>query len=89
MRLSDEEYSKRLDQRRINVEEEILTKEEQLLTDCLYLSGMETTTVLWIMASLPTLKAVRKVLWLTANENIELNRDLLYETAVRIMKEED
>ena len=89
MRLSDEEYSKRLDQRRINMEEEILTKEEQLLTDCLYLSGMETATVLWIMASLPTLKAVRKVLWLTANENIELNRDLLYETAVRIMKEED
>lgn len=66
-----------------------LTEEEKLLTDCLYLSGMERATVLYIMASLPTLKAVRKVLWLTANENIELDRAKLYETAIRIAKEEE
>ena len=71
------------------MEEQVLTNEEQLLTDCLYLSGMETTTVLLIMVSLPTLKAVRKVLWLTAKENINLDQDLLYETAVRIAREEE
>lgn len=71
------------------MEEQVLTHEEKLLTRCLFHSGMETSTVLYIMAILPTHESVIMMLQHIANENQNLDQDLLYETAVRISREEE
>ena len=65
-----------------------LTKDETLLVDFLYISGMNTAEVIWIMDMLPTERAVARMITYIANENMALDPKRLHEAALKISHEE-
>ena len=65
-----------------------LTKDETLLVDFLYISGMNTAEVIWIMDMLPTERAVARMITYIANENMALDPKRLHEAALKISYEE-
>ena len=62
-----------------------MTIEEKALTRCLFISGMSTIRVLWIMGSLPTYESVTELLEYI-RQNPEADHEELYQAAVQVLE---
>ena len=63
----------------------ILTKQQEVLADCLFQSGMQLRTVMYIQAILWEPKATLEMLeWILENQTLDQAK--LYKTALKISK---